>query len=100
MGMHALGHAFHDLLKASGITVLPRPRLHDLRHTFAVHRLLRWYREGVNVQQRLTWLSTFMGHVDIQSTQVYLTITADLLGEASARFFQYGGRLLPEESDL
>jgi integrase/recombinase XerD len=99
MGMHALGHAFHDLLKTSGITVLPRPRLHDLRHTFAVHRLLRWYREGVDVQQRLTWLSTFMGHVDILSTQVYLTITADLLSEASARFFQHCGRDLPEDSN-
>ena len=82
MGMGALGRAFHILLKTVGITEPHRPRLHDLRHTFAVHRLLRWYREGVDVQQRLPWLSTFMGHVDIQSTQVYLTITADLLNEA------------------
>ncbi|MEI6915908.1 MAG: tyrosine-type recombinase/integrase, partial [Armatimonadota bacterium] len=82
MGMGALLRAFHILLKTIGIPEFARPRLHDLRHTFAVHRLLRWYREGVNVQQRLPWLSTFMGHVDIQSTQVYLTITADLLNEA------------------
>jgi integrase len=99
VGAGALGNAFHILLKTAGIAELPRPRLHDLRHTFAVHRLLRWYREGVDVQQRLPWLSTFMGHVDIKSTQVYLTITADLLKEASARFYRHCGRLLAEESE-
>jgi integrase/recombinase XerD len=92
--------SFHTILGAIGITQPGRrpPRLHDLRHTFAVHRLLRWYREGVDVQQRLPWLSTFMGHVDIVSTQVYLTITADLLNEASTRFYQHCGRLIAGES--
>jgi integrase len=67
------------------------PRLHDLRHTFAVHRLLRWYQEGVDVQNRLTVLATFMGHVNITSTQLYLTITFDLLQEASGRFHRHFG---------
>ena len=69
----------------------PKPRIHDLRHAFAVHRLLRWYREGVDVQKRLVLLSTFMGHVSIYSTQVYLTITGSLLGEANKRFLNAFG---------
>ena len=73
------------------------PRLHDLRHTFAVHRLLRWYRQGVDVQSRLPALATFMGHVRPESTQVYLTITAELLQEANARFHRHFGCLFDEE---
>lgn len=69
----------------------PKPRIHDIRHAFAVHRLLRWYREGVDVQKRLVLLSTFMGHVSIYSTQVYLTITGSLLGEANKRFLNAFG---------
>ena len=73
------------------------PRLHDLRHTFAVHRLLRWYREGGDVQSRLPALATFMGHVRPESTQVYLTITTELLQEANARFHRHFGCLFEEE---
>jgi integrase/recombinase XerD len=62
------------------------PRLHDLRHTFAVHRLLSWYRDGGDVQARLPLLSTYMGHVCLVSTQVYLNITSELLHEAAQRF--------------
>jgi integrase len=62
------------------------PRLHCLRHSFAVGRLTRWYREDVDPQTRLYWLSTFMGHVDPTSTAVYLTITPHLLAEANRRF--------------
>ena len=53
----------------------------------SVHRLLRWYRDGVDVQSRLPALSTFLGHANPQATEVYLTITADLLREANARRF-------------
>jgi integrase/recombinase XerD len=66
-----------------------QPRLHDLRHAAAVHRLTAWYREGKNVQRLLPLLSTYLGHVDISSTQLYLTMTPDLLHEASKRFAQY-----------
>lgn len=62
------------------------PHLHSLRHSFAVGRLLRWYREGVDPQARLYRLSTFMGHVDPASTAVYLTVTPQLLDEANRRF--------------
>ncbi len=62
------------------------PRLHDLRHSFAVGRLLRWYREGVDPSTRLHHLSTFLGHVDPSSTAVYLKMTPELLEEANCRF--------------
>jgi integrase len=62
------------------------PRLHSLRHSFAVGCLLRWYREGVDPATRLFTLSTFMGHVDPASTAIYLTITPQLLTEANRRF--------------
>ena len=66
-----------------------QPRLHDLRHTFAVHRLLAWYREGADVQARLPWLSTYLGHANLAGTQAYLTLTPELLAEASRRFQDY-----------
>jgi integrase len=62
------------------------PRIHDFRHTAAVHRLLAWYRAGGDVQARLPLLTEFLGHVSVVSTQVYLEITAELLGEAARRF--------------
>jgi site-specific recombinase XerD len=66
-----------------------QPRLHDLRHSFAVHRLTSWYRQGADVQTLLPYLSTSLGHVNLAATQVYLTMTPELLQEASQRFQQY-----------
>ncbi|MBU1951128.1 MAG: tyrosine-type recombinase/integrase [Candidatus Eisenbacteria bacterium] len=66
-----------------------QPRLHDLRHTFAVHRLISWYREGADVQRLLPQLSTYLGHIQIASTQRYLTMTSELLQEAGHRFELY-----------
>ena len=66
-----------------------QPRLHDLRHAAAVHRLTAWYREGKDVQRLLPLLSTYLGHTSIAHTQVYLTLTPDLLHEASKRFARY-----------
>jgi len=65
------------------------PRIHDLRHTFAVHRLLAWYRDGQDVNTRLPWLATYMGHVDIHSTQVYLQATPELTEEVARRFHDH-----------
>jgi integrase len=92
-------NAFRDILGTLGITGgegRRPPRLHDLRHTFAVHRLLRWYRDGADVQSRLPALATFLGHVNPKSTEVYLTITAELLWEANARFHRHFGSLFDE----
>jgi len=65
------------------------PRIHDLRHTFAVHRLLAWYQDGQDVNARLPYLSTYMGHVDIHSTQVYLQATAELIEQVNRRFHNH-----------
>lgn len=65
------------------------PRIHDLRHTFAVHRLLAWYREGGDVNALLPVLSTYMGHADITSTQIYLQPTSELKDEVSRRFHSH-----------
>ncbi len=66
-----------------------QPRLHDMRHSFAVHRLTSWYQQGADVQKLLPQLATYLGHVNINATQVYLTMTPQLLHEASLRFEQY-----------
>lgn len=70
------------------------PRLHDLRHSFAVHRLTAWYRQGADVQRLLPVLSTYLGHTDLEGTKVYLSMTPELLQQASLRFAHYatGGR--------
>ena len=65
------------------------PRLHDLRHTAAVHRLIAWYRAGEDVQRMLPQLSTYLGHEGIRHTQRYLTMTPELLQLASSRFEGY-----------
>lgn len=66
-----------------------QPRLHDLRHTAAVHRLIAWYRSGEDLQILLPRLVTYLGHVNLAATQHYLTLTPDLLNEASTRFERY-----------
>ena len=55
-----------------------QPRLHDLRHTFAVHRLVAWYRQGADVQLLLPKLSTYLGHIGLAETQHHLTMTPAL----------------------
>jgi integrase len=82
-------HTFHRLMAELAFPVpdgVSPPRLHCLRHSFAVGRLARWYREDIAPQTRLYKLSTFMGHVDPTSTAIYLTITPQLLAEANHRF--------------
>ena len=65
------------------------PRLHDIRHTSATHRLIAWYRAGADVQKLLPQLATYLGHADISSTQLYLSMTPELLREAGTRFERY-----------
>ena len=66
-----------------------QPRLHDLRHAFAVHRVVAWYQQGADVQLLLPKLSTYLGHVRLADTQPYLSMTPELLREASRRFERY-----------
>jgi integrase len=89
---HCASHTFHELVLALDLPVpagVSPPRLHSLRHSFAVGCLVRWYREGLDPAARLHQLSTFMGHVDPSSTAVYLTITPALLQEANRRFERF-----------
>ena len=79
---------FAGLVAAAGITVghgQRRPRLHDFRHSFATATVLDWYRDGVDVQARLPWLSTYLGHSDPKSTYWYLTGSPELLALAATR---------------
>jgi integrase len=73
-----------------------QPRLHDFRHTFAVTRLVTWYRDGKNVQRLLPHLSTYLGHARLQETTQYLNMTKELMQEASQCFERYA---LPESCD-
>lgn len=67
----------------------PRPRIHDLRHSFACRRLLRWYRNGENVNHRIAALSTYLGHSNVTSTYWYLTAVPELLAIAASRFERF-----------
>ncbi len=89
-----VNYAFARLLKAAGIQRdkddgRQSPCFHSLRHTAAVHRLESWYRQGADVQRLLPVLSTWLGHAHLDGTQVYLSMTPELLHEASARFDSY-----------
>jgi integrase len=70
------------------------PRIHDLRHTFAIQALRRWYRDGVDVQSKLPALSAYMGHVSVVSTQYYLTFLEPFAEALSERFASHCAPLL------
>jgi integrase len=70
------------------------PRIHDLRHAFVVNRILAWYREGLDPQARLPYLVTYLGHKDLHSTLVYITITRELLQQANERFRAFGAHVI------
>ncbi len=66
-----------------------RPGLHDLRYTFATRCLIQWYREGKTLNAMLPYLATYMGHVNVLSTQIYLQTTPELLCLAGERVHEY-----------
>lgn len=85
--------AFVKIRKKAGIcrkdTDRYQPRIHDLRHTFAVRRLTTWYHEGLDVQKMLPKLSAYLGHTQLSHTSVYLTMTPELLECANDLFFNF-----------
>ncbi len=86
--LQATYHIFRKLLLECGIAHAGRgrgPRVHDLRHTFAVHTLVRWYREGADIDAKLPLLAAYMGHQNIRGTQQYLHLTAELFPEINKR---------------
>lgn len=78
---------FHHAVTVAGVgaDAPTRPHVHDLRHSFAVRTLQRWYREGLDVEALLPRLSTYLGHREPRFTYHYLTATPELLGHAAAR---------------
>ena len=91
VAIYTVQSAFRSVLKVAGIQRDPSdsrraPCLHSLRHTAAVHRVENWYRQDADVSRLLPILSTWLGHSDLNGTQVYLTMTPQLLHEASLRF--------------
>lgn len=96
---HAIRRSFRHLRTLAGVQrsdgARYQPRLHDLRHSFAVHRVTAWYHAGADVQKLLPHLSTYLGHVNVAATQVYLTMTPELLQLASERFAQYAFQEMP-----
>jgi len=89
---------FRKLLLQCGIAHAGRgkgPRIHDLRHTFAVHTLLRWYRDGENLDTKLPLLATYLGHRHLSGTQRYLHLTAELFPEITARVEAVFGEIIP-----
>lgn len=85
-------HDFDQLRRKAGLATRSRisrlPRLHDLRHTFALRTLLNWYRTGVDVQAQLPLLSTYLGHVNPTSTYWYFEAAPELLALAAERLEQ------------
>ena len=81
-------HAFQSLRRQLG-WVSPKsrpPRIHDLRHTFACHRLLAWYEEGIDVNKAILLLSVYLGHSKVTDTYWYLTGIPSLMAIAAERF--------------
>jgi integrase len=84
----ALHRVFWELSRQIGLRgpdASSGPRLHDFRHRFAVETLVRWYRTGENVDQRIHVLSTYLGHVNAASTYWYLRCTPRLMAAAAHR---------------
>ena len=72
-----------------------QPRIHDLRHTFAVETLRRWYRAGRNVEASLPRLATYLGHAHVNDTYWYLSAVPDLMAAVARRIEREAGRNVP-----
>jgi integrase/recombinase XerD len=90
-----IGTTFRRLCAIAGIRrdggARNQPRMHDLRHSAAVHRVTAWYRCDADLNDLLPKLATYLGHTDLSGTQRYLAMTQELLAEASRRFEAFVG---------
>lgn len=85
---HTVYPTFHELLAQAELLQgphRPQPRVHGLRHSFAVRTLLRWYRDGDDVHARLPLLSTYLGHIRPENTFWYLSAVPELMALAAQR---------------
>ena len=96
---NAIDRGLRELCIAAGVrdTDGRLPRVHDLRHSFAVQALLRWYRDGADVQSCLPGLAMYMGHASIASTAYYLHWIPEVAGTASRQFERRYGHLIAGE---
>ncbi len=81
---HRLGWTAHGRAR--------RPHIHDLRHTFAVRRLLRWYEEGVDLDRKILALATYLGHAKVSDTYWYLSAVPELMAVTAQRFEHFARR--------
>lgn len=89
---------FRQLLRICGISHKGRgkgPRLHDARHSFAVHRLESWYKQGVDLNAKLPVLATYLGHKSLVGTQRYLQLTPEIYSDINERLDRFLGNLIP-----
>jgi integrase/recombinase XerD len=89
---------FRRFLRECGIPHLGRgkgPRLHELRHAFAIHTLARWYREGEDLSAKLPLLATYMGHQSLVGTQRYLRLTPEIFPDIRTRLEEFVGQAIP-----
>jgi integrase len=93
MGYRAVARAFIAMARCLGIRAQSGsgPSLHDLRHTFAVRRLIQWHRSGVDVHARMPDLSVYLGHASPKDTYWYLTATPELMSTAARKFERFAG---------
>lgn len=93
-----LAQMLRQLFEAAGVRTAygKLPRVHDMRHSFAQHALLRWYRNGANVQAKLPALAAYMGHASVVSTQHYLALLEPFAEAASERFERHSMAFLDE----
>jgi len=92
-------YSFRKTLTEAGIVWLGQgkgPRLHDLRHSFAVNRMILWYRQNANLNAKLPLLATYLGHVSLSGTQRYLRLTETFVGEITRRHQTQFGYLITE----
>ncbi len=90
---------FRKLLLQCGIPHGGRgkgPRVHDLRHAFAVHRLIQWHEEGADLNAKMPLLIAYLGHQDFTGTQKYLHLTAELFPNLTARMNKQFGGVIPK----
>ena len=90
---------FRDVLWKARISHLGRgkgPRIHDFRHTFAVHCLKKWVLDGKDLNNSLPYLSAYMGHEDLRGSQRYLRLTADLYPEITSKVEETCSYIIPE----
>jgi integrase/recombinase XerD len=90
---NGLRHTFREITTRLGVrTQEVRPRVHDLRHRFAVQTLIDWYRSGVNIHERIATLSTYLGHISPADTYWYLSASPELMALAADRLAdRFGG---------